>query len=214
MLSKMVKSHDEASHSKKFNPASEDDEQDLKNWCWFHWESLFRKGIQSFNAPTYHDCCLSFSKKGYVKKNTHPPLQSASVLKIPGLKKATSPEELHIWLRERIEEHQRLGRKPVFPTINSPHLEEDSEEREDECSQSAELLKKRCQNLVEMQKNSEEKIKKLTEDNQRLLASSKTWCLKYQELLASREDEKYSFAELTPQKALKHDDSNSSLLMF
>ena len=197
-----------------FNPADEDDVQDLKNWCRFHWKETLCKGIGGCNAPTYHDCCICFCRKHYGGKNTHPPLQSASVLKIPSLNKVTSPDELYTWLRSRLLEHQRLGRRPLFPSINTPHIEPDTEEEGMEGFESPELLKKRCFDLLELQKNSEEKIKQLTEDNQRLLASSKSWCLKYQDLFCSKDDERMSFTEMTPQKALKTDDSNTSFLMF
>ena len=206
MMSKVGKEQDETGHPRWFDPASEDHTQELKNWCNFHWEQTVMRGIEANNASTYHTCCLSFSKKGCNKKNTHPPYQSASVLKIPGLMSTKSPADLYKWLRERIAEHQMLGKRPVFPSINTSHIELDSEEESGE-SQSAELLKKRCEEL-------DQKIRQLADDNQRLLASSKCWCLKYQELLASIEDEKYSFAELTPQKAVKTDDSNSNLLFL
>lgn len=206
MVSKVGKEQGETGHPRWFDPASEDDTQELKNWCSFHWEQTVIHGIKTNNAAAYHYCCLSFSKKGCLKKNTHPPFQSASVLKIPGLRNARSPADLYKWLRERIADHQRLGKKAVFPSVNMPHIELDSEEESGEC-QSAELLKKRCEDL-------DQKIRQLADDNQRLLASSKCWCLKYQELLASREEDKYSFGELTPQKAVKTDDSNSSLLFL
>ena len=215
MLSKVAKSlNDGAKKRRYFNPANEDDVQDLKNWCKFHWKETFSKGIASCNAPTYHDCCLCFCKKHYGGKTSHPPLQSASVLKIPSLKKVTSPEELYTWLRSRLLEHQRLGRRPLFPSINALHIEHDTEEEGTEGFDSSELLKKRCFDLLELQKSSEEKIKRLTEDNQRLLASSKSWCLKYQDLFNSRDDDRMSFAEMTPQKALKTDDDNSSFLLL
>lgn len=205
---------DETRRVRYFNPASEDDEQDLMNWCHFHFSETLKKGMEGFNAATYHDCCMCFSKKGYVKRNSHPPLQSASILKIPSLRNAKSPEELYSWLREKIFESQRLGKRPLFPSINTPHMELDEEEAEIECLQSADLLKKKCRDHFQLQKEFEKKVKQLTEDNQRLLAASKSWCLKYQDLLCSREDDRMSFTEMTPQKALKIDDSNSSFLML
>ena len=87
MVSKVGKEQDESGHPRWFDPASEDDTQELKNWCSFHWEQTVMHGIKTNNAAAYHYCCLSFSKKGCLKKNTHPPFQSASVLKIPSLMK-------------------------------------------------------------------------------------------------------------------------------
>ena len=211
----MASGHDDDNNQiRYFNPVSEDDEQDLKNWCNFHFSETFRKGMDGYNAATYHDCCMCFSKKGYVKRHSHPPLQSASILKIPSLRAASSPEELYSWVRDKLLESQRLGRRPRFPSINTPHIELDTDETEVECMQSADLLKKRCRDLLLMQKTFEKRVKQLTDDNQRLLASSKSWCLKYQEVCSSKEDERMSFAEMTPQKALKIDDDNSSFLML
>lgn len=216
MLSKVAAGpSDKQVNVRYFNPANEDDVQDLKNWCKFHWKETLCKGIDGSNAPTYSDCCFCFCRKNYGGKSTHPPLQSASVLKIPSLKKVTSPEELYDWLRSRLLEHQRLGRRPLFPSINTPHIEHDDSEEGMEASESVELLKKRCFDLLEQHKSSEEKIKQLTEDNQRLLASSKSWCLKYQDLFSSQEDDRMSFAAMmTPQKALKTDDTNTNFLNF
>lgn len=215
MLSKLARRHcPEAHKAKVFDPADEEHVQELKDWCKVHWENTICKGVESYNAPTYHDCCISFSKRNFTGKRTHLPLQAASVLKIPSLRKAKSPEDLYNWIRERMLVHQRLGRKPVFPSINTHHVELDQEETEAEMSQCSELLQRVYKDLFDLQKRSEERIKQLSEDNQRLLAASKSWCLKYQDLLTSKEDDRMSFAEMTPQKALKIDDTNSSFLMF
>ena len=215
MLSKIASEpKEEVNHIRYFNPASEDDQQELKNWCRVHWEDTICKGLKSFNVVKYHWCCICFSKKNYTKKSTHPPLQSCPVLTIPTFKALTSPEELYAWLKDRMDEHQRLGRRPRFPTVNTPHCAHLSEDEDTDDSEKGQVLKKRCQDLADQLKNSEEKNRQLSLDNQRLLASSKNWHAKYQELLAAKEDEKYSFAEMTPQKVLKTEEINPSLFMF
>ena len=75
-----------------YDLTSEEDAKELKNWCRIHWQYTLCKGIKGCNIPIYHDCCISFSKRGCIKRLSHPPLQSASVLKIPSLRKADSPE--------------------------------------------------------------------------------------------------------------------------
>ena len=211
MLSKMATSLvEDTNHIRYFNEANEDDVQDLKNWCKIHWTETICKGMKSFNAPTFKYCCICFCRKNYSKKNTHPHHQSAPATQIPGLRNASSADDFYKWIREVILEHQRLGLKPRFPTVNTVHIDQPTEDLESDDTQ----LQKAFQELFELKKNTDEKIKQLTEDNQRLLASCKNWCLKYQELLANKEDDKFSFAEMTPQKMLKTDDSTSSFLLL
>ena len=191
-----------------FDLNSEDDAKELKNWCRLHWMYTLSKGIRSYNAPTYHDCCMSFSRKGFVKKISHPPLQSASVLKIPSLRKTSSPEDLYDWLRERLEIHQRLGKKLYFPSINMSHFTSDEEIEED--TEPEELLCKRYSELAEEKKKVEEQIEKLKEDNKKLLCSSKNWYIKYQELLYTAEEDSASYTEMTPKKNVKEEHSNDN----
>ena len=110
MLSKVERDDDESYSSRRFNLASEDDKQSLKTWCDVHWKDTFCKGIGGNNAATYHYCCICFSRKGYRMKDCHPYYQSASILKIPGLKNAKSADDLYKWIIGQIKEHQRLGK--------------------------------------------------------------------------------------------------------
>src|SRR5688572_22231963 len=96
---------------KSFDIHSDEDDKELKAWCLLHWQHTLCKGMQSCNAPTYHDCCLSFSRKGCVKRSSHPMIQSCSILKIPSLRNSTSYEQLYRWLKERLRLHARLGKK-------------------------------------------------------------------------------------------------------
>lgn len=211
MMSKMTtRPAEDTNCIRYFNEADDDDVQDLKNWCKIHWTETICKGLKSFNAPTFKFCCICFCRKNYSKKNTHPHHQSASVTQIPGLRNASSADDLYKWVREVILEHQRLGLKPRFPTVNTAHIDQSIDDSDDDEAQ----LQKVCQDLFELRKSSDEKIKQLSEDNQRLVAACKNWCRKYEELLASKEDDKFSFAEMTPQKMLKTDDSTSSFLLL
>ena len=197
---------------KSFNFADDDDIKELKNWCRLHWLYTLSKGISSFNAPTYHDCCLSFSRKGFVKKISHPAIQSASVLKIPSLRNVTSPEEFYEWLRDRLVLHQKLGKKLYFPSINMAHFntEDEGEDQED----TGEMLNKRVEELSQEQKKTQVEIKRLKDHNHQLLSSSKSWCIKYQELLHQIEDEKASYMEMTPKKILKEVQSKDNFMSF
>ena len=71
---------------KLFDLASRDHDRELKIWCSLHWQDTFFRAIKSRNASIYHDCCVSFSRRGFVKKVSHPSLQSASLLQVPTLK--------------------------------------------------------------------------------------------------------------------------------
>ena len=170
--------------------------------------------MKNYNAPTYHDCCLCFSKRGFAKKAGHPELQSASILKIPTLKNVENPEGLYDWIRNRMEIHNRLGRKPLFPSINIYHCSQNEQEDPDAEKEEKEYLSKRFEDLILNQKESQEKIQQLTEDNKRLLASSKNWCIKYQELLSSKVKENESFTDGTPQKVLIQHDHNDNFLLL
>jgi hypothetical protein len=214
MLSKVAKCQREGSEIRIYNPASEDDQQDLMNWCRVHWDRTFCKDLDNSNVLFYHDCCICFSRRSYSKKNSHPPLQTTSVLKIPALKNAKTAEDFCRWLKERIREQQRLGLKPFFPDVNVPHVDHDIEDDELADCQSAELLKKRLYDLNEKHESAEKQINQLLEDNKRLLASSKSWCRKYQDLLDSKEDEKDSFLQATPKKVVKTEDSSINLLLL
>ena len=198
---------------KPFDLASDDDAQELKTWCRLHWLHTLSKGILNSNAPTYHDCCISFSRKGYVKRLSHPPLQSASVLKIPSLRKTNSPEEFYDWLRERLVVHHRLGKKLFFPSINVAHFMPDEEEEcVDQSHEQERYLSKRNERESEEEKRTEEEIRQLREDNKRLLTSSKSWHRRYQELLLKVEEDTASYTEMTPKKPLKLDSADDNFL--
>jgi len=136
------------------------------------------------------------------------------VLKVASLRKLTSEEELHSWIRNKMQEHIKEGRTPVFPSINSPH-QESALVREDglPCSPrtpDTEFLRKRCLELSQEKQDVQKKIDQLLEDNARLQASSKSWFDKYQTLLREKE---YSMPA-TPTKRVKQSLSKDDLMNF
>ena len=187
---------------KPFNVYSDEDDKDLNAWCRLHWQSTFCKGVQGNNAPTYHDCCVTFSKKNCIKRSTHSVIQSASVLMIPKLNIASNPEELYRWLKERLRVHNLHGRRTYFPSINVAHFNDDEDIHKDRRDEMETLGKRYSTTLLELEKGREE-LSRLKEDNQRLLAASKSWCAKYQELLFKTQDETASYTQSTPIKPLK-----------
>ena len=201
----MLNTSTQTSHKepRTFDLNSEEDDRELKNWCRLHWKDTLSKPIQSKNASIYHDCCVSFSKKGCVKRHSHPPLQSASVLKIPTLRNTTTPEALHQWIRERLKVHSRLGKILYFPSINVAHFHSEEDSAPEDLYDTVEMLSKRNEILIEENEKISTEIKALREENKKLLASSKCWYAMYQELQFKLQEETPSYAEATPRKLLK-----------
>ena len=147
-------------------------------WCKNHY-SDFKKSIDNYNAMTYHDCCNCFSKRGFAKNSSHPPLQSAYILKIPTLRTVTSPEELCSWLKNRMKVHRNEGRKALFPGMNRHHSAISEDKLVVGREEQLELLKNKYENLLREKVLFEKKIEKLKDDNSRLQASSKSWMKLY-----------------------------------
>lgn len=187
---------------KQFDINSEEHDKELQDWCRLHWQMTICKGVNSCNTPTYHDCCISFSRRGCVKKDSHPSIQSASILKIPSLKIADSHEALYIWLKNRLKIHHNMGQKTFFPSINSAHFNEEDDEFNDPF-EKAEVLSKRIVDMAQELEKTRAESMKIKEENKRLLHSSKTWFDRYQELLYKNKDEVASYAETTPIKPFK-----------
>lgn len=159
----------------------------LRLWCRVHWSATIKKSMDSYNSLTFHDCCFSFSRRGYTKRWDHPILESFPISKIPTLKLVSSEEELHSWLRNRMQERAKAGKTMVFPSVNTRHLLPPDQRDTDLSPCQTEFLRKR---LVELSQEKQEvlsQIDKLKNDNARLHASSKSWFDKYQEAIQSRE---------------------------
>jgi hypothetical protein len=185
-------------HSQQLSPSNEirvfdldnlaHDER-LKQWCKIHWSATIKKSLDNYNPAIYHDCCFCFSRRGCSKRWDHPVEDSQSISKIPTLKQVTSEEELHSWLRNKMQDRQKTGETLVFPTINSPHLQA-PRAREDFLSppKATEFLRKRCIELSQEKSEVLSLVDKLKADNARLHSSSKSWFDKYQEAIRSREE--------------------------
>ena len=160
----------------------------LKQWCRVHWPATIKKSLDNYNPVVYHDCCFSFSRRGYSRKWDHPELESTSITKIPTLKGLTSEEEFHSWIRNKMQERQKAGKTLVFPSVNSPHLEAPNQREDSFSSPKINFIRKRCLELSHEKMEVLSEIDKLKEDNARLHASSKSWFEKYQEAIRSREE--------------------------
>ena len=195
-----------------FDLESNKDDLELKTWCRIHWQELIDKIVKYKNAAIFHDCCLSFSKKGCVKRHSHPPLQSVSVLKMPSMMSLDSPEAFHLWIRQRLKLRQRSDQPLYFPSINTAHFGDNSNEEDEGMEDKVESLGKRVELLSLMHEKAHQELLALREQNTRLLASSRDWHSKYQELQMKWQDETASYADTTPCKKLKLTSNFESLL--
>lgn len=176
---------DKGEKEREMDIGKNDDMQELKQWCVFHWHKTLKKSIENYNPIIYHDCCFSFSRRGFFKTAGHPSLESASVLKIPTLRHISSADEFHRWVLEKAKARLQQGRRSIFPEINKRHREEESEDDEDEVSR----LLKRCKELGENYTAALRKIDELIRDNTRLQAACKHWCQKYHDAVLQQEDD-------------------------
>lgn len=176
---------------------SQDDLRKLQDWCQLHWKETILKGVQGCNAPVYHDCCISFSRRCFTKKDSHPPIQTASILKVPGLRYAHNHMELYKWLRDRLTDQYRLGKKVYFPTVNTAHYTQDDDDGPDPYEQVRMLCKRVSDLTKEFDKHLDE-VHRLREENKSLLQAKKHWYQKYQDLLYKEETPSYMV--MTPLK--------------
>ena len=181
-----------------FDLSSDRDSLELVAWARLHWGSTIKKSIENQNPAVYHDCCFSFSRRGFSRKAGHPRLQSYSIHKLPSLKEVRTAEEFTMWLRSRMKEHQDLGRQPVFPSINCYHIDTVEMDEED---LETEYLAKRCSELLKEKDEAMKRVQALLQDNQRLHASTKTWMLRYHESLSAKDPSEETMELFTPKKA-------------
>lgn len=182
----------------KFDPENKDMRQALRRFCEETWEPDFKKAIHSGNPPVYHDCCCAFSRRTFCRHAGHPPLQSSSVMKIPAFKEMQDHKALYTWLLKTLQGNKRRGERCLFPRFNIVHNEDDPVDTEDKDMAIA-LLNKRIEELIKLNAQQEQTIKKLRTETDQLLHSSKSWYQKYQELLEHPEKTGYS-AFNTPMK--------------
>ena len=79
-----------------------------------------------------------------------------------------------------MEANTKRGQRCFFPAINRPHIvaqDMDNEKLEDE----VQMLRKRVEVLEKTEEELNKSISLLKEENQKLLKSSKSWYMRYQE---------------------------------
>ncbi len=108
-----------------------------------------------------------------------------------------------------MQDRQRDGKTLVFPTVNTPHVSLPGSNKKDLSAVDLSFLQKRC---LELSRDKEElitKVERLSEDNMRLVASTRNWFEKYQEAILKREES----PRFTPVKDRRHK-YNEGLLDF
>lgn len=195
------------------NLLSEIDRERLSVWCEFHFEHTIQRGIRSYNAPSWHECCLALSKRGFTRKCSHSLYHSCSILRVPGFKNIRNHVDFREWIVEKIEAHTaKFGQAP-FPAVNIAHRESHSDwsmpwwplQYDDS------HFKTRFHDLVERQRSAETKIKELLKENLRLHSSVKWWYRKYEALLPEAEENHELLPYETPKKPLQKELSESYL---
>ena len=114
----------------------------LKEWCYIHWTGVLSKAIRAGSTVFYHDCCLSFSRKGFTKKSGHPPEMSVSLNRLPELKKCKDHQDFFLWIKEKLSLRQALGPPAFFPTINCCHTNLKIPKQTDEVQAPSFLIKR------------------------------------------------------------------------
>ena len=94
----------------------------LKNWCNKHWDSLIKRAIDSQDPLYFHECCFSFSKRGFTDRHSHPNDSTFSILRMYDIKQCRSPEDLQLWIAEKLETRAKRALPTFFPCLNSPHM--------------------------------------------------------------------------------------------
>ncbi len=180
------------------------DLEKLRSWCQSNWLSTIRKALTNRNIMQYHACCNSFSRRNFCKSADHPADQTFQLHRVPAFRSIETSEDLFRWLVTTAKENTNCGRRTLFPTINIKHVKTEAEEKTQEDSETASMLRKRCHQLEIEINDQKQLLSELQYENVRLLRSSKMWHSKYEELLDSREPQLDIYA--TP---IKHKLSNS-----
>ena len=181
-----------------FDPKDSDHKTKLLQWCSIQWPCTFKKAMSSGNPLVYHDCCTSFSRRHFSKNAGHPPLQSSTVTKMPSFKDVNSSEDLFRWLYKLLADNTKRGRRCLFPSLNRQHivdLDFNDEDKEEEL----ESLRKRVDSMQKLEEQLANRVKTLTDENEKLLKSAKTWYCRFQEL-QEEQDKSYISLFSTPFK--------------
>lgn len=171
----------------------------LREWCSLNWCSVVQRSITSGNPMTYHDCCLSFSRRTFSKSSGHPKIESLSVLKIASLRGLNNDRAFYDWIVGRLMVHKAMGRPLYFPAINRHHRDENEGSSVLDVV-NREFLGKRCKQLEDEVDKAIETISRLRRENRSLLESSQNWHSRYLELLDKLEKEE-ELNPCTPQKS-------------
>lgn len=183
--------------------------RELMAWCDQHYEETIEKNRKNGNSISYHDCCLTFTRRRFAERSTHPKKETFSVFKLGTFKDVNSAKDLYDWLFKRLVNRHRDNRPAIFPSINRPHPSCDNQRFLD--------LMKQNRDLSNDYKDVSIKYNALMLDNQqlysdvlRLKASTKNWHDKYQTLLSNQEaDTEAALFFGSPQKKLVNlDDDN------
>ena len=185
----------------KFDPGKETDRQALKKWCQIHWSMTFQKCIAKGNAIHYHECCICFSRRHFLKTAGHPELQSASVMRIPTFKDIESADGFYKWLLARLEALYCSGRPCYFPALNRYHFDEADTADFDQEQSELGYLRKRCDLLQEEHRSLKVTIDQLLSESKALLCSTKHWYSSYLSLAEDNQAEPEFGA--TPRKLTK-----------
>jgi|JI6StandDraft_1071083.scaffolds.fasta_scaffold04923_2 hypothetical protein len=188
--------------AKPIDIENEEHLKELMEWCEQHYEETIEKSRRNGNTISYHDCCLTFTRRRFTERSTHPKKETFSVFKLGTFKDVNSAKDLYEWLLKRIQNRHRVDRPAIFPSINMPHPNCDNQRFLD--------LMKQNRDLSNDYKDMSLKYSALLLDNQqlytdvlRLKASSKNWHDKYQAILSKQEtDEEAALFFGSPQKKL------------
>ena len=135
----------------------------------------------------FHDCCFSFSRRGFHNRSGHLAETTTSVNKIRELKRCINEKEFKEWVKGKIQKRFEEGKITFFPTINCRHTEVLTSEEYSEIS-TTQLLCKRFRQLEEEVGLNEPKMNQLRTENRKLLCSSQNWHKLYQEATVMKEN--------------------------
>ena len=150
----------------------------LSDWAHLYWNSFIRKTLEGSGILYYHECCFSFSRKGFQKRSGHPSEMTVSVHRLPELKRCGKESDLIQWLCDKIKQQYSNGKTPYFPSINSFHSEMPANSQFDN-SPERESLGKRYRDLEKEVLLIVIQIEDLKQENRKLLSSSQNWSKLY-----------------------------------
>ena len=103
---------------RRLNIHQASDLKSLDDWCSLNWGLCIRRCLEGAGYMYYHDCCFSFSRRGFHQRSGHLAESTTSVHKIRELKRCICEKDFKDWIRARIEKRIEEGKVTFFPTIN------------------------------------------------------------------------------------------------